>query len=159
MGEVVFVSKISSLAKKLKKAGKSIVLVGGCFDVLHPGHLIFLQKAKKWGDVLVVLLENDQRVKDLKGVNRPVHHQKQRALILSALRFVDYVIMLPFTEKAEEYDRIIKKIKPDIVAVTSGDQSNIHKKRSAKMVGAQLKYVTRMIGNHSTSKILKGRVK
>lgn len=157
MGEIVSESEAYSSIKKLKKAGKSIVLVGGCFDVLHPGHIIFLQKAKNCGDVLVVLLENDQRVKDLKGVGRPVHNQKQRAFTLSALRVVDCVVMLPFMEKAEEYDRIIKKIKPDIVAVTSGDQSNIHKKRSAKIVGAQLKYVTRIIGNHSTSRILQRR--
>lgn len=157
MGEVISASKVSSFVKKLKKAGKSIVLVGGCFDVLHPGHIIFLQKAKNCGDVVVVLLENDQRVGDLKGVSRPVHNQKQRALVLSALRFVDLVIMLPFMEKEEEYDRIISKIKPDIVAVTFGDKTNYHKKRSAKKVGAKLKYVTRMIGNHSTSRILKGR--
>lgn len=157
MGEVVSVSKVSSFVKKLKKEGKSIILVGGCFDVLHPGHIIFLQKAKNCGDVLVVLLENDQRVRDLKGVSRPVHNQKQRGLILSALRFVDCVVMLPFMEKEEEYDRVIGQIKPDIVAVTSGDQTNNHKKRAAKKVGAQLKYVTGMIGNHSTSRILKGR--
>lgn len=159
MGEVVSISKISSFIKKLKKAGKSIVLVGGCFDVLHPGHIIFLQKAKKWGDILVVLLENDQRVQDLKGVSRPVHNQKQRALVLSALRFVDVVIMLPFMDKEAQYLRVIGRAKPDIVAVTSGDPSNIHKKRVAKKVGAKLKYVTRMIGNHSTSRILQGKLR
>ena len=157
MGEVVSVNEVPSLVKKIKKAGKSIVLAGGCFDVLHPGHIIFLQKAKKCGDILMVLLENDQRVRNLKGVKRPVHNQKQRAFVLSVLRFVDLVIMLPFMEKAKDYDRIIVQIKPDIVATTFGDSTNYHKKRSAKLTGAKLKYVTRMIGNHSTSRILQGR--
>lgn len=156
MGTVVTIKQLPRLIQDLKSKGKSIVLVGGCFDVLHPGHIIFLQKAKKKGDILVVLLENDQRVKELKGISRPIHNQRQRALVLSALTFVDYVVMLPFMDKEEEYDRVIYQIKPDVIAVTSGDKTNHYKKRSAKKVHAKLKYVTRMIGNHSTSRILIG---
>lgn len=156
MGRVIPVSKLSLLSRRLKKEGKAIVLVGGCFDILHPGHIIFLQKAKEEGDVLVVLLENDQRVKQLKGLARPVHNQKQRAFVLSALKCVDYAVMLPFMDQEEEYDRVIDKIKPDVIATTSGDKTNYYKKRSAAKVGAQLKYVTKMIGNHSTSRVLIG---
>ncbi|HBQ51076.1 TPA: glycerol-3-phosphate cytidylyltransferase [Candidatus Daviesbacteria bacterium] len=134
--------------------GKKIVLVGGCFDILHPGHVIFLEKAKKEGDLLVVLLESDQKVHELKGLNRPIHTQKARAKVLSALRSVDRVVMLPFMHKEEEYDAIIQKIKPKVIAATSGDYANKFKQRSAKLVGSKLKYVTRLIGNHSSSKIL-----
>lgn len=132
---------------------KKIVLVGGCFDVLHPGHIVFLEKAKKAGDRLVVLLESDRKIKELKGVNRPVHNQKQRAQVLKSVRFVDEVVLLPFIETEESYDEIIKKVNPDIIAVTSSDPQN-HHKRSAKLIGAKLKIVTKVVGNHSTSRIL-----
>lgn len=132
----------------------SIVLVGGCFDVLHPGHVIFLEKAKRYGDKLVVLLESDEKVKKLKGIKRPVHNQKERAKVLMALRSVDLVIPLPFMETAKEYDDLILKIKPDVICATKGHPSAHHYQRTAKLSGAKLKYVTKMIGNHSTSRIL-----
>lgn len=133
---------------------KKIVLVGGCFDVLHPGHVIFLQKAKACGDKLVVLLESDKKIKKLKGATRPVHGQKERAMILKALKFVDKVIMLPYIKDDAEYEAIIRKIKPDVIAATYGALDNYHKERIAKLIGAKLKYVTKIIGNYSTSNIL-----
>lgn len=154
MEEVISVGKLSKLTRLLKKQGGKIVLVGGCFDVLHPGHIVFLQKAKKEGDILIVLLESDEKVKELKGVKRPVHSQQERAQVLSALSFVDYVVRLPFMKSDREYDKLIEKVKPDIVAATKGDVNARYHKRSAKKVGANFKYVTRLIGNHSTSRIL-----
>ncbi len=136
------------------RKGKRIVLVGGCFDVLHPGHVIFLEQAKKAGDKLIVLLESDQKIRQIKGINRPVHTQKERQLVLKALRSVDEVIPLPFIDSDQDYDKIIQKIKPDIIAATAGDPQNHHKARSAKLVGAKLKIVTKLIANHSTSLIL-----
>lgn len=137
-----------------KKQGKVVVLAGGCFDILHPGHVIFLEKAKKTGDILVVFLESDQKVKELKGVNRPVHTQQERAQVLSALRAVDCVVMLPYMKFEAEYDELIAKIKPDVIAATSKDTNNPHYQRSAKLVGAKLKVVTKIIGNYSTSRLL-----
>lgn len=154
MGEIVSVEKLTAIAKRLKKQAKKTVLAGGCFDVLHPGHVVFLEKAKKAGDLLVVLLESDEKIKKLKGVNRPVHTQKERAQVLSALRFVDYVVMLPFMVMEQDYDRIISKIKPDIIALTKGYTDVNHHQRSAKQVGAKIKYITKIIGDHSTSRIL-----
>lgn len=142
------------LVKEFKKSSKSIVLVGGCFDVLHPGHVIFLEQAKRLGDLLIVLVESDEKIKKIKGINRPIHNQRERAIVLKALKFVDSVVLLPFIETDKEYDAIIKKIKPDIIAATKGASDNYHKERVAKLVGAKLKYVTKMIGTHSTSKIL-----
>ena len=133
---------------------KKIVLVGGCFDILHPGHIIFLEKSKQVGDVLVVMLESDEKIKKIKGENRPIHNQKARALVLKALKFVDEVILLPNLKSEQEYDRIIKKIKPSIIAVTFGDPDIHHKKRSAKLVGAKLKFVVRRLKNHATSSLL-----
>ena len=134
--------------------GEVVVLVGGCFDVLHPGHIIFLEKAKKAGDRLIVLLESDEKIKKIKGVNRPVHNQKERVLVLEALKFVDKVIQLPYLENEKDYDEIVEKINPDIIATTSADPQIHHKKRTARLVGAKLKYVTKRIGNYSTSKLL-----
>lgn len=133
---------------------KKVVLVGGCFDVLHPGHIIFLEKAKAAGDYLIVLLESDERIKKLKGIKRPVHDQIRRALMLSALKSVDQVISLPDLKNDVEYEEIVKKNKPDIIAVTEGGEDNHHQVRVAKLVGAKLKFVTKMIGNYSTSAIL-----
>lgn len=140
------------MGKGFKKETKVIVLAGGCFDVLHPGHITFLEKAKKTGDKLIVLLESDEKVRILKGVNRPVHTQKERARILSALTAVDQIISLPFMKTDQEYDELVKKIKPDIIAVTLKALGN-HHKRIAKLVGAKLKYVA-VIDKYSTSKIL-----
>lgn len=134
--------------------GKITVLVGGCFDVLHPGHVIFLKSARKAGDKLVVLLESDEKVRKIKGINRPVHNQKERALVLKALKFVDSVVLLPFMETDEEYEAQVAKVSPDIIAVTKGMPDNYHKIRMAKKVGVKLKYVTNMVGHYSTSKIL-----
>lgn len=138
--------------EKNVSVSKKVVLVGGCFDVLHLGHIVFLQKAKNEGDVLVVLLESDEKVKQLKGKGRPVHTQKERASVLSALDAVDFVILLPFMENSD-YDTLISQIKPDVIAVTAGYESKYHK-QAAKLVGAKLKFVTKKVGNYSTSRIL-----
>ena len=147
------VVSVGRLPKDLK-----IVLVGGCFDILHPGHIIFLQKAKKEGDILLVLLESDEKKRRLKGQGRPVHTQKERAKVLSALRVVDYIILLPYLENDSQYDRLVGKIKPDVIAATFGDVNISHYQRAAKLTGAKLKFVTKKISNYSSSRILNGTV-
>ena len=153
MDSIISFNILSKVIANLKKQKESIVLVGGCFDILHPGHVIFLEKAKRCADILIVLLESDKKVKKLKGDRRPVHQQKDRAKILSALRFTDYIVMLPYIDKEEEYDRIIARIRPDIIATASGYPNKYHQ-RSAAISRAQLKYVTKIIKNHSSSRIL-----
>lgn len=154
MAEIISVRGLTALSKSLKTQGKRIVLVGGCFDILHPGHVIFLEKAKRTGDCLFVLLESDEKVRRLKGADRPVHSQMERAKVLSALEAVDYVYLLPYMKNDTQYDQLIGKIRPDVIAVTIGDVNTRHHKRSAKLVGAKLKFVTKMVGNCSTSRIL-----
>jgi len=106
MGEAILVRKITEVVQNIKKQHKKIVLVGGCFDILHPGHVIFLEKAKKVGDILFVLLESDEKVKKIKGANRPIHNQKMRAKVLSVLCCVDYIVMLPFLKSDTDYDKL-----------------------------------------------------
>jgi len=153
MENIVRVGEVSHLGKKLRQQNRKIVLVGGCFDILHLGHITFLEKAKRVGDILVVFLESDQKVKELKGSKRPVHTQKERAQVLASIKFVDYVVLLPFLEKDEQYDELVLKLRPDVIAATS-NSSDTHKERSAKKAGAKLKFVTKMIGNYSSSKLL-----
>lgn len=129
------------------------VLVGGCFDILHAGHIIFLEKAKKLGGKLIVLLESDKKIRENKGGNRPINNQDNRALVLSKLRMVDEVIKLPYL-KTDGYFEIIKKIKPSFIAVSKDDKNLSRKKEQAKLVGAKLVEVTKQIPSQSTSRII-----
>lgn len=137
-----------------KERNKKIVLVGGCFDVVHLGHLTFLEKAKEKGDILVILLESDENIKKNKGKNRPINNQENRAEFLTKLKMVDYVIKLPEMKKDEEYLEIIKKINPNVIAVSEKDVNLDKKKEQAKKVGAKLIEVTKTIPQQSTSKII-----
>jgi FAD synthetase len=131
-----------------------IVLTGGCFDILHIGHMRFLSEAKKMGDYLVVLLEHDKNVKKLKGENRPVFIQKERAEMLSALGSVDLVVLLPAMENDSDYLNLIRIIKPDIIAVTENDPRIEKKRGQAKTTEAELKVIS-FIKTLSTSKLAK----
>lgn len=130
-----------------------IVLVGGCFDVLHFGHIVFLQKARSLGDKLVVALESDESVKKLKGKYRPVHSQEQRKMMLESLRYVDVVVSLPYLKNEKEYEAMVKKIHPHFIACTKGDPKEKNKRKMAKMIGAEC-IVLPKIQNPSTSILL-----
>ncbi|WP_309499118.1 D-glycero-beta-D-manno-heptose-7-phosphate kinase [Sulfurovum sp.] len=108
--------EIYTLAKRLKKEGKKVVFTNGCFDILHVGHVKYLQEAKSYGDVLIVGLNSDSSVRELKGPSRPVNVQEDRAYILAALESVDYVVL--FSEETPH--ELIKNIAPDIL-VKGGD--------------------------------------
>lgn len=157
MKKIITIEEAVTISGSLKEQGYRIVLVGGCFDILHIGHIIFLQKAKKQADILFVLLENDKRVHELKGEGRPVNLFSARAAALARLSSVDYIISLPAIMTNVDYDDLVKKIKPDIIAVTKNDLLLKHKKRSASMIQAKIICVTDRIGNHSTSNIITAR--
>ena len=146
---------LQELKKFLPRESKGrIVLTGGCFDILHIGHVRFLSEAKRMGDYLVVLLESDKKVKKLKGKNRPVLTQKERAEMLSALESVDLIVLLPMIENDSDYLNLVIKIKPDIIAVTENDPHIEKKKGQAKEVGGELKVIS-FIKTFSTSKLAK----
>jgi len=105
-------SQIKTIAVKLRSGGKEIVFTNGCFDILHRGHVEYLAKAKKPGDILIVGLNSNSSVKKIKGPKRPINNQKDRAIVLAALEAVDYVVM--FSEDTP-YE-LIKAIKPDVLA-------------------------------------------
>lgn len=138
------------VSKDLRHQGKSIVLAGGCFDILHTGHIAYLTKAKEQGDILMVLLENDETIRKIKGKNRPLHNQKDRAAILASLQVVDFIVLLPFMKNDKSYETLVISIKPDIIATTKRDQQEANKKRQAKQIGAKVVKVIKRI-NHSSS--------
>ena len=142
------------LKKGRNKKQNTTVLVGGCFDVLHLGHIVFLRKARNLGDKLVVLLESDQNIKKNKGNNRPINNQENRAKMLKSLRMVDQVIKLPEMKTDDEYLKIVKQIRPTIIAVSENDKNLINKKNQAKQIGAKLIKVTKLIPHQSTSRII-----
>lgn len=131
----------------------NIVLTAGCFDIIHPGHIRFLYQAKKLGRYLIVLLESDQKVKKLKGKNRPIFSQKQRKLMLQNLRSVDKVISLQGLTKDEDYLKILQNIKPKIIAVTEKTPHLQKIKTQAGSINADLKILP-FDQNYSTTKIL-----
>jgi rfaE bifunctional protein nucleotidyltransferase chain/domain len=133
---------------------KPVVLVGGCFDVLHVGHIVFLEKAKKLGDKLIILLESDENIRRKKGKKRPINSQKNRSLVLSKLKMVDEIIKLPYLKSDEEYFKIIEKIKPDFIAVSQGDKNLDQKIRQAKLVGSKVVKVTKLIPHQSSSRVI-----
>ena len=155
MSKIINVKEAEILSKKLQKTGKKIVIAGGCFDILHLGHIKFLEKAKESGDFLFVLLENDESVKKLKGKDRPINNQKDRAEILTAISFVDYVILLNEMKSNNDYDNLIFKLKPNIIATTKNDPQIIHNIRQAKIINARVILVINRIKNKSTSHLAK----
>lgn len=99
-----------------KKSGKKIVFTNGCFDILHIGHLRYLERARGLGDRLVIGVNSDASVRRLKGSDRPVTRERDRAALLAALECVDYTVL--FSEDTPE--RLIRAIRPDFL-VKGGD--------------------------------------
>lgn len=108
--------ELKKIVNNLKKEGKKIVFTNGCFDILHIGHVRYLEKAKKLGDILIVGVNSDESVRILKGKGRPIMPEEERAEILDALECVDYVVI--FYEINPE--NLIVQLKPDI-HVKGGD--------------------------------------
>ena len=110
MGSFVSQEDIIRIVKDGQKAGKTFVATNGCFDILHVGHVRYLQKTKALADFSVVMLNSDKSVKLIKGESRPINNENDRAEILTALSCVDYVVL--FEEKSPA--GLLEKIKPDI---------------------------------------------
>ena len=108
---IVSLKKLKSIVEKLKKQNKKIVFTNGCFDIIHIGHITLLKKAKSLGDILVVGLNSDESVKKLKGKERPIVPQNERAKILDNIKYVDYVVIF---DELTPY-KVITEIKPDII--------------------------------------------
>ena len=139
--------KIVGLAKSTEK---KVVFTNGCFDIIHGGHIEFLQKAKSLGDILVVGLNTDHSVRNLKGEGRPIKTERERANILSALKFIDYITL--FNEDTPE--KLIREIRPDILV--KGNDYKIDEVVGREIVegyGAHVELIP-IVKGHSTTMTL-----
>jgi len=141
-------NEITTISKKLRARGKKIVFTNGCFDLLHEGHVRYLETAKSFGDVLILGLNSDRSVHSLKGDGRPINMQIDRAYILAALEVVDYVIIF---DEDTPYD-LIKSIKPHTL-VKGGDYQG--EKVVGQDIADELKLVQFIDGKSTTKTIEK----
>ncbi len=107
--KIQLLPSMKAIATRLRAQGKKIVFTNGCFDILHVGHVRYLRKAKSLGDILVVGLNTDRSVKKIKGEKRPIVPERERAEVLSALEFVDYIV---FFDEPDPL-RLIEALRPD----------------------------------------------
>ncbi|MCL5433001.1 MAG: adenylyltransferase/cytidyltransferase family protein [Patescibacteria group bacterium] len=155
MNKIVNIDQAVEISKKLNEQNKSIVLVGGCFDILHLGHVKFLNAAKKQGDVLFVIVESDEKIRNMKGNSRPINTQADRAEMLTYLIMVDYIVTIPFLKTDSDYRDLIIRLKPDIIATTKGDPKRNLKEGHARAIGAKVVDVIEEIKDYSTTKVTK----
>ena len=114
--KLVEIEQLCSIITDLRTAGWRIVFTNGCFDVIHPGHILHLQQARQEGDVLVVALNSDKSIRRLKGSNRPIFNQQERGMVLNALESVDYIIIFDTLRVTN----IIEAIQPAIYVKGGG---------------------------------------
>ena len=103
---------LSKVISELKSQGKQIVFTNGCFDILHAGHVTYLNYCKQQGDILVVGMNSDESIKGLKGEDRPVHKEDDRARVLAALADVDFVV--PFADE-KALEKLIHGVQPNVL--------------------------------------------
>jgi len=156
MGKIVSQTELLKIRKTLKRQGKKIVFTNGCFDIIHRGHVEYLAKAKKLGDILVVALNTDSSVRKLKGETRPVTKLADRAFIMAHLDMVDYVTSFA----TETPQAIIGRLLPDVL-VKGGDYcpDDIVGAKEVKGAGGRVVVVPFVKGKSSTKiieKIIKG---
>ena len=110
MGQVINREHIAEFVEKLHQSGKTVVATNGCFDILHVGHVRYLQRTKSFADYSIVLLNSDKSVRSIKGEGRPINNEDDRAEVLCALSCVDYVVMFDQDSPAQ----LLDQIKPDV---------------------------------------------
>ena len=111
MKKIVSLRRLVSIRRALRKRGKRVVFTNGTFDILHRGHVEYLARAKRLGDVLIVGLNTDASIRRIKGKGRPINTNRDRSAVLAALEAVDYVCL--FGEDTPH--RIIERLVPDVL--------------------------------------------
>lgn len=120
MGRLVTLNELLRLRETWRRAGQRLVFTNGCFDILHRGHVEYLQQARTNGDILVVGLNSDESVARLKGEGRPIVPQEDRAVILAALACVDYVVYFA----QDTPDELIRALAPEVLVKGADYQVN-----------------------------------
>lgn len=141
--------EIKSIVEKLKKQKKAIVTCNGCFDILHAGHIKFLEEAKSQGDVLIVALNSDRYLRENKGKDRPVNKENDRATVIAALQCVDYVTI--FDEDTPI--KLLELIQPDIHVNGEDYGENCIEAPTVKRHGGKV-YIAKLVKGLSTTNII-----
>jgi rfaE bifunctional protein nucleotidyltransferase chain/domain len=132
----------------LRGAGKKIAFTNGCFDILHVGHVRYLREAKKTADILVLALNSDSSVRSIKGEQRPLAPEQERAEILAAFEFIDFVTIFPELTPLE----LINYLKPDIL-VKGGDwpEEKVVGREEVKKWGGRVIIIPEVAGKSTTN--------
>lgn len=150
MGDFVKRENIRAIVKKIQDSGKTVVTTNGCFDILHVGHVRYLQKTKTFADYSIVLLNSDKSVKLIKGEGRPINNENDRAEILCALACVDYVVLFDESSPRD----LIAEIKPDVH--TKGADYSIDTLPEADVIiknGGRIEFIEFVEGKSTTNTI------
>ncbi len=150
--KIIDMKKLAQRAAELRDMGKKLVATNGCFDLLHLGHVRYLQTAHALGDALVVGVNGDESARKLKGPNRPLNNERERAEVLAALECVDFVVIFPELRAA----RFIEMAAPAIY-VKGGDYTaetlNAEERTALQKIGAEIRIIPFEKG-YSTSRLL-----
>lgn len=148
MNKILERSVLKDKLEVLRKKGKKIAFTNGCFDILHVGHVRYLREAKKTADVLVLALNSDSSVRSLKGEERPLIPEKERAEILAALEFIDFVTIFPELTPLE----LINYLKPDIL-IKGGDwpEEKVVGRKEIKKWGGRVAIIPEVEGKSTTN--------
>ncbi len=155
-GEIVSLANLPAWRQKLRDQGLRLVVTHGCFDILHAGHVSYLRQARAQGDVLLVGLNADVSIKELKGPNRPINAEGDRAQILAALRCVDAVTLFPEVRATN----LLQAAQPDVY-VKGGDYTlatlNPEERAVVQAAGAKIVFIPFLEGRSTTSIIERSR--
>lgn len=148
--KIIDYKRAGIIAQKLKRSGKKTVMVTGCYDILHLGHLVFFNYAKSQGDVLVVAVGSDETIHAYKGPNRPINNEVLRSRLLAGLGVVDYVIIChePLVNFNMDHKRLIEIMRPDVYIVPVTDKKLAYKKELVELNGGKFIACRRNPPNH-----------
>ncbi|OGU61670.1 MAG: glycerol-3-phosphate cytidylyltransferase [Ignavibacteria bacterium GWF2_33_9] len=149
---LISLNNLKNIITEQKQLGNKVVFTNGCFDILHAGHIQYLQKAKQLGEILVIGLNTDSSVSRLKGPHRPINNQDDRAIVLAELKSVDFVI---FFDEDTPYN-LISEIKPDfLVKGADYEEENVVGADIVKQNGGKVVLIPFVEGKSTTSIINK----
>lgn len=150
--KIVRINSLRNKVRKLRRQGKKVVLTNGCFDLLHFGHVSYLEKIKKTGLILVVAINSDNSVKRIKGKGRPIQAEQARARTIATIECVDYVVI--FDE--DNPLRVIQKLEPDLLVKGSDwKKDEVVGKDFVKTYGGKVHLVDYIPGFSTTNIIQK----
>ena len=148
MNKILDRSTLKNKLEALRKEGKKIAFTNGCFDILHVGHVRYLREAKKAGDILVLALNSDSSVRAIKGEERPLVSEEERAEVIAALEFIDFVTIFPELTPLE----LINYLKPDIL-IKGGDwpEDKVVGRNEVKKWGGRVVIIPEVQGKSTTN--------